>query len=70
LPDTRAGREGTHADLCTSDGVDLNDALLVVDVVSEFDHDDGDTLLASFRERLTPLRAAIDRAREIGKPVI
>ena len=41
----------------------MNDALLLIDVVSEFDHDDGDKLLASFRERL--LGAAADHARRL-----
>jgi nicotinamidase-related amidase len=48
----------------------MNDALLVIDVVSEFDHDDGQRLLASFRERLPDLRAAIATARARGVPVV
>jgi nicotinamidase-related amidase len=48
----------------------MNDALLVIDVVSEFDHGDGHRLLASFRERLPDLRAAIATARTRGLPVV
>jgi nicotinamidase-related amidase len=48
----------------------MNDALLVIDVVSEFDHGDGHRLLASFRERLPDLRAAIATARDRGVPVV
>ena len=33
------------------------DGLLVVDVINDFDHDDGDQLLASFRERLSAMVA-------------
>jgi nicotinamidase-related amidase len=44
------------------------DALLVIDVVTSFDHEDGDALLASFRRRIDGMRAALAnaRAREIG----
>jgi nicotinamidase-related amidase len=48
----------------------VNDALLVIDVVTEFDHEDGERLLASFRERLPALRAALSTCRERGTPVI
>jgi nicotinamidase-related amidase len=48
----------------------MNDALLVVDVVSEFQHEDGQRLLASFRERLPALRAAIVAARAHELPVV
>jgi nicotinamidase-related amidase len=48
----------------------MHDALLVVDVVSTFEHEDGERLLASFRERLNPLRAAIAGCRDRGVPVI
>jgi hypothetical protein len=41
----------------------VRDALLVIDVVQRFDHEDGEALLASLRRRLPGLRAAIDRAR-------
>jgi nicotinamidase-related amidase len=48
----------------------VNDALLVVDVINTFEHEDGDRLLASFRERLPGFRRALDDARERGVPVI
>jgi len=48
----------------------VKDALLVIDVVSEFDHDDGDRLLASFRDRLHGLREALAAARAKRVPVI
>src|SRR3954451_21539396 len=46
------------------------DALLVVDVINDFDHDDGDRLAASFRERLPAMTAAISAARTAGIPII
>src|SRR4051794_24019099 len=48
----------------------MRDALLVIDVVSTFEHEDGELLLASFRERLNALRAAIAGCRDRGVPVI
>ncbi len=48
----------------------MKDALLLIDVINDFDHDDGDRLLASFRERLTGLRRLIGRSRSAGLPVI
>ena len=53
----------------------MRDALLVIDVFNEFDHADGDLLLASFRERKLgrrsskrkrPLRVANKRASNFG----
>jgi nicotinamidase-related amidase len=46
------------------------DALLVVDVLADFQHEDGDALLESFRERGAAMAAAIDDARNAGVPVI
>jgi nicotinamidase-related amidase len=46
------------------------DALLVVDVLDDFDHEDGQSLLASFRERGQTMAAAIASARQAGVPVI
>jgi nicotinamidase-related amidase len=46
------------------------DALLVIDVFDDFDHEDGMSLLASFRERGQTMSTAIASAREIGVPVI
>jgi nicotinamidase-related amidase len=48
----------------------VKDALLVIDVINEFEHDDGEKLLASFRERLAGLREALAWARGNGTPVI
>jgi len=48
----------------------MADALLVVDVINTFTHDDADALLASFRRRLGGLEAALDDARREGTPVI
>jgi len=42
----------------------------VIDVLADFDHEDGELLLASFRERGAGMCAAIARAREAGVPVI
>jgi nicotinamidase-related amidase len=47
----------------------MNDALLLVDVINDFLHEDGDALLASFRERQPALREAIARARS-SVPVV
>jgi nicotinamidase-related amidase len=46
------------------------EALLVLDVVNDFDHDDGDRLLASLSARVHALEAAIAQARERGLDVI
>ena len=48
----------------------MKDVLLVVDVFSGFDHPDGDTLLASFREHVPAMVEAIATAREAGIPVV
>jgi nicotinamidase-related amidase len=41
----------------------VNEALLLVDVLNDFRHEDGDALLASFRERHDALAAELGRAR-------
>jgi nicotinamidase-related amidase len=46
------------------------DALLVVDVLNDFEHEDGEALLASFREHGAKMTAAIDAARAGGFPVV
>ena len=46
------------------------DALLVIDVLDDFDHEDSASLLASFRERGAAMAAAIQAARDSGIPVI
>lgn len=46
------------------------DALLVVDVMNDFDHKDAEALLASFRERGATIAAVLGAARDAGVPVI
>ena len=46
------------------------DALLVVDVLDNFDHEDALSLLASFRDRGQAMVDAIEAARGAGVPVI
>ena len=45
-------------------------ALLLVDVIKDFRHEDGGRLLASFRERHPALRRALEDARARGTPVV
>jgi hypothetical protein len=42
----------------------MTDALLLVDVIKDFRHEDGERLLASYRERFDALKATLARARE------
>jgi len=46
------------------------DVLLVIDVINDFEHDDGDRLLASFRDRLEPMVETIVKARTAAIPII
>jgi nicotinamidase-related amidase len=48
----------------------MNEALVVVDALNDFRHEDGERLLASFRARLPGLRLAIADARESSTPVV
>jgi nicotinamidase-related amidase len=48
----------------------VKDALLVVDAFNDFDHEDGDSLLASFRERVPSMVEAVRLARGAGIPVV
>ncbi|MBV8396928.1 MAG: cysteine hydrolase [Actinobacteria bacterium] len=48
----------------------MKDALLVVDVFNDFDHDDGEQLRSSFHERLPAMEAAISLARVRDVPVV
>ena len=48
----------------------MRDALLLVDVITTFEHEHGDRLLASFRERLPGIQQALDDARGRGIPVV
>jgi nicotinamidase-related amidase len=48
----------------------MRDVLLVVDVLNDFEHEDGEALLASFRRSQPTLAAALTAARNAGVPVI
>lgn len=48
----------------------MSDALLLIDVVNDFLHEQGDDLLESYRRSHAGLKAAIVRAREEGVPVV
>jgi nicotinamidase-related amidase len=48
----------------------VKDALVLVDVVQTFEHDDGERLLESFRSRHAGFVAALGRARGDGVPVV
>jgi nicotinamidase-related amidase len=48
----------------------VRDVLLLIDVVNRFDHEDAGALLASFRERVGGIEAAIEGARRAGIPVV
>jgi len=48
----------------------MKDALLLVDVINDFRHEDGDTLLESFRVRHGALVRALEAARAQNAPVI
>jgi nicotinamidase-related amidase len=47
----------------------MNDALLVIDVINTFEHEDGERLLQAFRARLPAMAEAIAEARKQGVPV-
>jgi nicotinamidase-related amidase len=44
-------------------------ALLLVDVIKDFEHEDGDRLLESFRNRYRGLVATVEQARRSGTPL-
>ena len=48
----------------------MNDCLLLVDLFSEFDHEDADRLLRSLRERRRGFEDALSGARARGTPVV
>jgi nicotinamidase-related amidase len=48
----------------------MKDVLLIVDVFNDFDHEDGDELLASFRERVPAMVEAIAAARVAVIPIV
>jgi nicotinamidase-related amidase len=45
-------------------------ALLLVDVIKDFEHEDGERLLASYRERHPALVRALEEARGARRPVV
>jgi nicotinamidase-related amidase len=49
---------------------DTADALVVVDVINDFEHEDGEQLLVSFKERLTAMTQTIADAREQGISIV
>jgi nicotinamidase-related amidase len=46
------------------------DVLVVIDVINDFQHEDGDRLLASFNERLAAMKETIANARTHSIPII
>lgn len=48
----------------------MSDVLLVVDVLDDFAHKDGDALLSSFKERQPVLTLLLERARKAGIPIV
>jgi nicotinamidase-related amidase len=46
------------------------DALVVVDVINDFEHEDGAQLLESFRLRLTAMVSTLENARATGTAVV
>jgi nicotinamidase-related amidase len=48
----------------------VTDALLLVDVLKDFHHEDGDALLESYRRRHAALVALLEDARASGLPVV
>jgi isochorismate hydrolase len=48
----------------------VRDALVLIDLLQRFDHEDGNALLDSLRRRLPGLRAALERARGEEVPVV
>jgi nicotinamidase-related amidase len=45
-------------------------ALLAIDVISTFEHEDADAVLSSFRARIDGMEAALERARAAGMRVV
>jgi len=50
--------------------IEDGDAVLVIDLLNDFTHDDGEALLGSFRGRAPNVRRVLEAARETGVPVI
>jgi nicotinamidase-related amidase len=49
---------------------EASDALLVIDVINDFEHEDGDRLFASFTERCSAMTATLADARAAAIPVV
>jgi nicotinamidase-related amidase len=49
---------------------DPGDVLVVIDVINDFQHEDGDRLLASFEERLTAMAETLASARAGDIPIV
>jgi nicotinamidase/pyrazinamidase len=61
----------TRQPWCTRDGLfERGDVLVVVDVFNDFDHDDGEKLLESFRRRVANMVRALEGARHASVPVV
>jgi nicotinamidase-related amidase len=48
----------------------MTDALLAIDVISTFEHEDGEKLLAAFHRRIAGMAEALEGARAAGIPVL
>lgn len=48
----------------------MNSAVVVVDMLNHYDHEDGDRLVSSVREALPAMRELLARAREQGVPIV
>lgn len=49
----------------------MNDtALLAIDVISTFEHDDAEAVLQSFRDRIDAMEKTLEQARADGVPVV
>jgi nicotinamidase-related amidase len=48
----------------------VNNALIVVDMLNAYDHEDAEVLVESVREALPPMRRLVQRARREGVPVV
>jgi nicotinamidase-related amidase len=62
-------RPGCNSDSERKD-LGVTEALLLVDVLKDFRHDDGDTLLESYRGRHPVLVSVLSEARARGVPVV
>jgi nicotinamidase-related amidase len=65
-----AGGDPGFVTVVAGENRSVGKALLLVDVIKDFEHEDGERLLASFRERHAGLVEVIARARAAGTPVV